>query len=322
MIVTKTPLRISLFGGGSDIAEFYKHNNGIVFSTTIDKYIYIAMNRCVADHLKIIYSELELVNDVEDIKHDRVREVLKHYYISSNIEICSFSDIPTVGTGLGSSSSFTVGLIKSLDPYIENNHLVKNACEIEIGKCGEPIGIQDQIAATYGGLNAIYFGSNGYDVVNWNLARYNNTRKKLEHRLMMFNTGIARKASLVLTEQVNKLKTGINIDLTKEMVHLTEQAINFYSYDKLDDLGNLLGEAWEIKKKLSSNISNSHIDEMYEIALKAGALGGKILGAGGGGYLLLYVPDAARVSVLNAMRNYDHLPFKFTEDGSTVEMQS
>ena len=280
------------------------------------------MNRCVADHLKIIYSELELVDDVDDIKHDRVREVLKHYNISSNIEICSFSDIPTIGTGLGSSSTFTVGLIKALDPYIKNKHLVKNACEIEIEKCGEPIGIQDQIAAAYGGLNAIYFGPNSYDVINWNVAKHNNTRKKLNNRLMIFNTGIARKASSVLSEQVDKLKTGINVDLTKQMVSLTEQAVNFYSKDQLDDFGQLLDEAWKIKKNLSSNITNPHIDEMYETALKAGALGGKILGAGGGGYLLLYVSDDARVSVLNAMRNYDYLPFKFTEEGSTVEMQS
>ena len=168
----------------------------------------------------------------------------------------------------------------------------------------------------------LFRSPNSYDIINWNVAKYNNTRKKLNNRLMIFNTGIARKASSVLSEQVDKLKTGINVDLTKQMVSLTEQAVNFYSKDQLDDFGQLLDEAWKIKKNLSSNITNPHIDEMYETALKAGALGGKILGAGGGGYLLLYVSDDARVSVLNAMRNYDYLPFKFTEEGSTVEMQS
>jgi D-glycero-alpha-D-manno-heptose-7-phosphate kinase len=162
MIISKTPLRISFFGGGSDIPQFYDENDGMVLSTTINSHIYLAINRCVAPHLKVIYSELEHVNNIEEVKHNRVRECLKHFDLPSNIEICSFSDVPVRGTGLGSSSTFTVGLINALHRIttgrnIDHNELAELASYIEIVKCNEPIGKQDQSAAAFGGFNAIYF---------------------------------------------------------------------------------------------------------------------------------------------------------------------
>lgn len=325
MIVTKTPLRISFFGGGSDIPEFYKQHEGLCVSTAINSYIYLAVNRCVAPHLKVVYSELELENDIENIKHNRVREVLKHFGLTTNMEICSFSDMPTKGTGLGSSSTFTVGLInaihrikysKAIDPY----NLAELASYIEIDKCGEPIGKQDQFAAAYGGLKQYRFYKNHVDVKPLSIDF--STHIKLNKSLMFFNTGINRLASTVLTEQVKNLKTNININHTQILVNMAEQSVSMLEKNKLNDFGALMNDAWEVKKKLSSNVSNETIDEMYETCMKNGALGGKILGAGGGGYLMMYVPEKKQVDVLNAMHNYNHVEFEFVSKGSTIEMRS
>lgn len=325
MIVTKTPLRVSFFGGGSDIPEFYENNEGMVVSTTINSYIYLAVNRCVAPHLKVIYSVLELENDIDNIKHDRVRETLKYFGMTTNMEICSFSDVPTKGTGLGSSSTFTVGLINALYGLMGNTvsdqyNLAELASHIEINLCNEPIGKQDQFAAAYGGLNQIIFNPHSTEIIPIKIS--SEIKETLNSRLMCFNTGISRQASSVLTKQVENLKINMNVNMTKSMVEMAKHSIQLLRTGKLDDFGGLLDDAWQIKKMLSDNISTPLIDEMYETALTAGALGGKILGAGGGGYLLLYVPDKNRSSVLSAMSSYDKFDFTFTNKGSTVEMHS
>jgi len=325
MIVTKTPLRISFFGGGSDIPQFYEQNEGLCVSTTIDSYIYLAVNDCVAKHLKVVYSELELEKSVDEIKHDRVREILKHYNINSNIEICSFSDVPTKGTGLGSSSTFTVGLINAIynikiGKPIPKNILAELACYIEINKCDQPIGKQDQYAASYGGLNAYYFNKNKVEITPVDITFA--CAMDLNRRLMIFDTGIRRMASSVLTEQLENLKTNINVDDTKKIVECAKQAIKFLEKNKLDDFGALLDQSWQIKKKLSSNVSNDQINTMYEDAMNAGALGGKILGAGGGGYLMLYVPEKKQYNVASALKNYEKFNINFDHKGSTVEMVS
>lgn len=325
MIVTKTPLRISFFGGGSDIPEFYEKNDGMVLSTTINSYIYLAVNRCVAPHLKVIYSQLELENDVEQIKHDRVREALKHFGLTSNMEICSFSDVPTKGTGLGSSSTFTVGLVNALynvknKVSLSAKMMAETASYIEINCCKEPIGKQDQYAAAYGGFNIFEF--NKYDVSQRVMKMSFETKQTLNDRLMLFNTKQTRLASSVLTEQVDNLKKNINVDLTKTMVEMTKQAIGFLQKKKLNDFGILLDDAWQIKKRLSTGISTERIDSMYETAIANGALGGKILGAGGGGYLLMYVPEENQNKVREALKEFELLDFEFTNEGSTVEMHT
>lgn len=325
MIVTKTPLRMSFFGGGSDIAEFYEKNDGLVLSTTINSYIYIALNKCVANHLKIIYSQLEHTTNIEAIQHDRVREALKFFEISSNIELCSFSDVTVKGTGLGASSTFTVGLVNALHKLLyhktaEPHVLAEIASYIEINKCNEPIGKQDQYAAAYGGFNAIHFNNASTRVKPLKIAQ--STIYDLQHNLYLFNTGLVRKTADVLGEQVSKLSSGINIDLTKSLVCLAADAIKMLEHKKLNEFGELLDNSWVIKKTLSSNISNSEIDEMYDLALSGGALGGKILGAGGGGYLLVYCPERERNRLFETMRRYERLPFKFTTEGSTIEMIS
>jgi D-glycero-alpha-D-manno-heptose-7-phosphate kinase len=322
MIVTKTPLRISFFGGGSDIPQFYKEHGGICVSAAINSYIYIAAHKCVAPHLKVIYSQLELENDINQIKHDRVREVLKHYGQVTNMEIASFSNIPTKGTGLGSSSTFTVGLINAVANIVgikpTHHQLAELASYIEIDKCGEPIGKQDQYAAAFGGLNIFEFNKD--DTVNVHSLELETDYTQLQKNLLCFNTGIVRMASSVLTEQVEKLKTNVNVDNTKRIVDMAHKSVELLMNNNFDEFGILMNKSWQVKKQLSSNISNTLIDTMYDTAINAGALGGKILGAGGGGYLLVYVPENKHKSVLDAMTGYPKFNFEFDHEGSKVEM--
>lgn len=321
MLVTKTPLRISFFGGGSDIPEFYNQNSGMVISTSINKYIYLAMNVCESEHIRLTYSTMEYVKNVKNLKHDRAKECLEYFNIINNIEICSFSAVPTKGTGLGSSSTFTVGLLNGLY-YIKNGKLLNKkdlaelACYIEIDKCKEPIGKQDQYAASFGGLNIIRFSNNGVEINKLAISCLDTLKKNL----FMFNTGINRKASNILEEQVNSLKKNINIENTKKIVDMAEKSVIMLKKEKLDDFGDLLNESWQIKKKLSSNVSNDYIDDMYETAIKSGALGGKILGAGGGGYMMFYVPQSNHTRFLKSMENYKKFDFEFENSGSTLEI--
>ena len=320
MIVTRTPLRVSFFGGGSDIPEYWEHGDGLCVSAAINKYIYIAANRCATDHVRVVYSEMEVVKDINDIKHDRVRETLKLLNIKSNIEICSFSDVPTKGTGLGSSSTFTVGLINALmKGELDKSTLAEAAADIEIKMCKEPIGYQDQYAAAYGDLKSYRFNNDNHVEVS---KIYTNSKFILQDNLLCFNTGINRQASAVLKGQVENLKNGINVETTKSMVNIAQYSIQLLENDRVDDFGALLNETWALKKKLSTGISNPTIDEMYDRVMKAGALGGKLLGAGGGGYLLAYVPNKYRVSVLEAMKDYERFDFKFDLKGTKVEMNA
>ena len=323
MIVTKTPLRISFFGGGSDIPQFYKEHGGICVSAAINSFIYIAAHQCVAPHLKVVYSQLELEYEIDKIKHDRVREVLKQYDMTSNMEIASFSNIPTKGTGLGSSSTFTVGLINAIHNMkygsVDSLELAELASSIEIESCGEPIGKQDQFAAAYGGFNVYEFNKD--DTVTVTPLESLVDCHELQKNFLCFNTGVVRMASSVLTEQVHNLKTNVNVDNTKRIVDMAYKSIDLLKQNKFDEFGILMNESWQIKKKLSSNISNELIDNMYNTAMNAGSIGGKILGAGGGGYLLMYVPENKRNDVLEAMKGYPQFDFGFSKQGSTVEMK-
>lgn len=323
MIVTRTPLRISFFGGGSDIPEYWPHGDGLCVSAAINKHIYICVNSCQTNHIRAVYSDMEVVQDVNHIRHNRIREVLKLLDIKSNVEICSFSDVPTKGTGLGSSSTFTVGLINALESMkgydaLSPYHLAETAAYIEIDKCGEPIGHQDQYAAAYGGLRSYRFTKHGTGtgVID------TNSTQQLQDNLLCFNTGINRAASSVLKKQVENLKSEVNIDTTKALVDMAEYSIKLLKEDRVDDFGALLHETWTLKKQLATGVTNPLIDEMYERVMKAGALGGKILGAGGGGYLLAYVPESSRQKVLEAMVDYEQFHFAFDYEGSTVELNS
>ena len=323
MIVTKTPLRISFFGGGSDIPQFYEENEGMVVSTAINSYIYLAVNRCVANHIRVIYSVLEQTDNLDDVKHDRVRETLKHFEFPSHIEIASFSDVPVKGTGLGSSSTFTVGLINAIYRIIHNKNidhkeLAELASYIEIIRCSEPIGKQDQYAAAYGGFNALYFHGNETRVKPVDIDA--SAMYELDNNLLALNTGINRQASSVLSKQVENLKNNVNVEQTKAMVELARTSLKLLQKKRIDDFGNLLDQGWQIKKQLSDNVTNPVIDEMYEKAMKNGALGGKILGAGGGGYLLVYVPDKQKNRVLESMKSYQRFKFRFAKHGSTLEL--
>lgn len=317
MIVSSTPLRISFFGGGSDLPQYYNKKPGMVLSTAIDRKIHIAVNRCEPNHIRAVYSDVEVVDDVEQLKHNRIKEALKYFIIHSNIEICSFSDVSTKGTGLGSSSSFTVGLINALGWGHSKRDIAELACEIEIEKCGEPIGKQDQYAAAYGGFNVIRFDSSGVEVYPINVR--GNVLFDLNENLFCYSTGLTRSTSDILADQSNNLSNDeLAFDTTTRMVEMAEQGLRYLRTEKLNDFGALLHEGWMCKKRMSSKISNPDIDEMYEIAMKAGALGGKILGAGGGGYMLLYVPRENQVAVKYAMRHYKQFHFQFTEEGSAV----
>jgi D-glycero-alpha-D-manno-heptose-7-phosphate kinase len=322
MIVTKTPLRVSFFGGGSDVEAFYSQHGGAVLSTTIDKYIHLSVQQVARPHYKVMYSEVEQVDDISHIKHDRVKMALTHFGIESGIEIASFADIPTKGTGLGSSSAFTAGLIQALATYtgqqLSRYDVAELACDIEINDCGENIGKQDQYASTFGGFNFITFAKEGVEVAPVNISTY--TLESFSDNLLCFYTGQTRSASNILTDQVEKLKRK-DSDITfftKELVDMAHTAKAELRSGRLHNVGALLDDGWRIKKKLSSGISNPLIDQMYEDALKAGALGGKLLGAGGGGYLLLYVPSHNQVRVLEKLKHYQNFVFNFTDKGSTV----
>lgn len=322
MIVTKTPLRVSFFGGGSDLPAFYEQHGGAVLTSTIDKFVRIAVQRVARPHIKVMYSEVEEVTETKDIKHDRVRECLDYLGVNSNVEIASFADIPTKGTGLGSSSTFTVGLLQALESYIgypqSRYGLAERACMIEIEKCNQKIGKQDQYAAAFGGFNFIEFNKDAVEVKPIHISA--GTTYRLSNNLMCFYTGQTRNASSILNDQVTKLERSERdtVFFTKELVDIARTAKVEMQAGRLDNIGALLDDGWRIKKKLSAGVTNPMIDQMYEDAKKAGAIGGKILGAGGGGYMLLYVPDKHQTAVTDALGGFAPFSFNFTDEGSRV----
>lgn len=323
MILVKTPLRLSFFGGGSDLAAYYNQQPGFCLSTTIDQYMHTAVCETSYPGIRLVYSEIEHVDKVGDLKHDRVREALKMMGVKSNIEISSYAQIPTKGTGLGSSSTYTVGLLNALarlkDVPITKYDLAEAACDIEISKCNEPIGKQDQYAAAFGGFNSYTFTPEHVDVSPVTIS--GDVLHQLNNNLLLFYTGVKRNASDILSEQsVNMKSDSYMVDKVQRMISYGRQALKSLYAGKVDDFGYLLGQAWALKKGLSSNITNSSIDEWYWEALTYGALGGKIAGAGGGGFLLLYVPLAKQYKVIQRMEQMGlkHFKFNFTDNGSEV----
>lgn len=319
MIITQTPIRISFLGGGTDFPQYFLKEEGWVISSVIDRYLYVCIKSRFDRKIRVGYTQTELVDSIDQLQHELVREALRKTGILESVEITTMGDIPSEGSGMGSSSAVTVGLLNAMYHYIgepkEPEKLAREACEIEIDILGKPIGMQDQYIAAYGGQRFIRFGLDGR-VEAESLALCEDQRLALNRNLLLFFTNVERKAETILKEQVKNIDGKLQI--LREMKKLAILARNALNEKEFDEFGLLLHKGWEFKKQMASCISNSEIDRVYEEALKAGALGGKIPGAGGGGFLLLYCPLDRQDAVRNAMKGFQELPFNLERDGTKV----
>ena len=323
MIISKTPYRISFFGGGSDYPSWYLKNGGSTLSTTIDKYIYISCRYLPPffEHkYRIVWSHIEIVKELNQIKHRAVREMLKYFKIKNGLEIHYDGDLPA-RSGMGSSSVFVVGLMNLFNSYqgkkITNKMLAKKSIYFEQKILNDYVGSQDQIAAAYGGFNKITFKIGG----EFNVRRISIKKKvlkKLNSNLMLLYTGFKRTAHDIAKSYVNKLSKSKKSHIIEICSFVKESEKLLKEGNNLNDFGKLLHESWIEKKSLSSSISNSSIDDIYNTAMKKGALGGKLLGAGGGGFLLLYVPQSRQKNLLKHFDKLITVPFKFASQGSKI----
>lgn len=322
MIITRTPLRISFFGGGTDLASYYRERQGAVVNTAINKYIYITVNRLTRyfqNRILIKYSKTELVDSVDEVQHPLIREAMKLTGVTDRVEITSMADIPA-GTGLGSSSTYTVGLLHALytfnGQYVSAARLAEEACDIEINRLKDPIGKQDQYIAAYGGTRYIRFNADETVFVDPVICRHE-TKLALQDSLLMFYTGITRKAGDILVKQ--QADTHKRMEVLTGMRDLCGKALEVIREGRsLNRFGEMLHEAWLLKRSVVSSISNDTINAYYQQARKAGALGGKLLGAGGGGFLLFFVEPHLQNQVRTALSALQELPFRFEPQGSKV----
>ena len=321
MIISRTPLRISFAGGGSDLPSYYRYDTGAVVATAIDKYIYITVNPKFDRRIRASYSITEIVDHVDELKHELIREALKLLNIDGGIEITSISDIPD-GTGLGSSSTYTVGLLKALHAYkgehVGAERLACEACEIEITRCGKPVGKQDQYIGAYGGFQYMQFNGDESVFVDPIICAPL-LKTQLQERLLLLYMGTTRSANAILREQQsNTGPAGAGRGGVQRMVRLAGELRDSLSCNNLDSFGEVLNAGWAEKKKLASSISNSQIDEWHDIALQHGALGGKVLGAGGGGFLLFYARPECHDPIKRALPELRQVPFRFEPQGSKI----
>ncbi len=322
MIISRTPLRMSFAGGGSDLPAFYRREPGVVVSSAINKYIYITVNQKFDDKIRASYSVTEIVDSVAELKHELIREALRLVGVDGGIEITSISDIPSQGTGLGSSSAYTVGLLNALYAYLGQHagaeRLAREAAQIEIEICGKPIGKQDQYIAAYGGLQCLQFNPDQSVFVDPVICS-TETKQQLQHRLLLLYTGLTRSAEEILWEQqANTTDDEERRKALRMMTQLARELREALQRNDLDGFGELLHQGWLEKKQLASGISTSQIDEWYERARRHGALGGKILGAGGGGFLLLYAPQQRHEAIVCALPELKPTPFRFELQGSKI----
>ena len=322
MIITKTPLRVSFAGGGSDLKAYYQSGYGCVVSTAIDKYMYVAVNRTFDHHIRVIYSQVEYVENINDIKHNLAREALKLVGITEGgIDIAYMGDmLPAhTGSGLGASSSLTVGFLNALHALkresVSAETLAREACQIEIEILGRPIGKQDQYAATYGGFNCIRFNQDESVFVEPIICS-RETKNELAKNLLLFYTGFNTQSDNILTEQTGK--TPDNLPTLDKMVELSDGLQKALISNDLTGFGNILHEGWLCKQRLATKISNPTIDDYYARARKAGAIGGKILGSGGGGFLLLYCEEKNQTKVRGALSDLRQATFNFETEGSKI----
>ncbi len=323
MIITRTPFRISFFGGGTDYPVWYRENGGAVLSTTIDKYCYLTVRYLppfFPHKYRIVWSKIELVKDINEILHPAVRAILNYLKIKKGVEVHHQGDLPA-RSGLGSSSAFTVGLLHSLYALkgiiVSKERLAREAIYIEREVLKENVGSQDQVAVTYGGFNKITFRGN--DEISVEPITIKKERiQELENHLMLFFTGLSRTASEIAKSQIEN--TPHKRKELKRMHEMVDEAIKILNNEKekITEFGKLLDEAWRLKRSLSDKISNPEIDNIYERALKAGAVGGKLLGAGGGGFMLFFVPPKNQQKVREKLKNLLEVKFKFEKEGSCI----
>jgi D-glycero-alpha-D-manno-heptose-7-phosphate kinase len=318
MIIVQTPLRISLFGGGTDFAAYYRAEGGCVLSTAIDKYIFLTIKPRFDDKIRVGYTRTEIVDQVDEVQHELIREALRKTRVRAGVEITTMGDIPA-GSGLSSSSAVTVGALHAMYAYqneiVPAERLAQEACEVEIKILGKPIGKQDQYIATYGGFRFIEFHPDE-SVSCESVSLEPRILQRLNENLLLFYTGVNRQAETILAEQEQNI--GHHLEILHAMKQLAFQARDMLCAGDIDAVGYLLDESWQLKKQLASQISNPEIERVYQTALEAGALGGKIAGAGGGGFLLLYCPPGQHESVRTALGQLKELPFRFEPDGTKV----
>ena len=322
MIISRTPLRVSFAGGGSDVPAFYRHEPGAVVSTAINRYVYINVNSKFDAQIRASYSITEIVPSVQDLRHELIREALQLLEIDGGIEITSISDIPSEGTGLGSSSAYTVGLLNALHAYLHRHtdaeRLAREACCIEIERCRKPIGKQDQYIAAYGGLQFIQFNPDDTVFVDPIVCRPE-TKRRLQDGLLMLYTGITRSADAILAEQSQNIASGLqHRKSVRQMTELARDLRDALCRDDLCSLGEILHAGWHLKREMASGVTSAQIDEYYACARKHGALGGKILGAGGGGFLLLYAPRERHAEIAEALPAMRPVPFDLEPQGSKI----
>lgn len=317
MLLSKTPLRISFVGGGTDYFNNKSNLRGRVIATTINKYMYVALNKKYNNECRVSYSVTENVKNVNSIKHNIIRESLRLFKIKNGIELTTIADIPSSGSGLASSSALAVGLSNVLNKfqgnYVSKKKIAEQACEIEIKKCKKPIGMQDQYSTAFGGLNKIEFYNNKVFVERIDLSK--NTLLEFNKHLLLFYTNISRKADKILL----KIKKSGN--QFKHFDKLSKLCLNFEKEllsKNFINCGKILHEGWVLKKQLNQSVSSLNLDQMYNDAIDAGATGGKILGAGGGGYFLFLVEPKYKKNVIKSLKKLQYINFNFTDEGSQV----
>jgi len=323
MIITRSPLRISLGGGGTDLPSYYRQHEGFLIAAAIDKYVYITLHEAFQKEIIVKYSKTERVRNIGEIQHPIIREALRLLDIrSENFELASLADIPA-GTGLGSSSSFTCALLKALHTYnksfVRPDDLAEEACHIEIDLLHEPIGKQDQYISAYGGINCFTFCKND-QVKTKELNISKETLYNLEDHLLLFFTGFSRSASQVLKEQDDKSRNNDaamidNLHFIKELGYRSKVA---FERGDLDEFAQIMNIHWEHKKQRSDAMSNSRINTWYDLAMHNGALGGKLIGAGGGGFLMFYAEDNKKLRKVMVREGLQEVRFRFDFDGSRV----
>lgn len=319
MIITQTPLRVSFAGGGTDFPDYYERRDGYVVGAGIDKSVFVIVAARYDEKIYVNYSRKEIVDDVDQIQHELVRETMRLTGVTNGVEVTLLSDIPSEGAGLGSSSSFTVGLLNAFHMYqggqVGPAQLAEEACEVELWRCNKPIGKQDQYIAAFGGLNAFRFARNGRVIVE-RTPLSSSQLHRLSANLLLFYSGQTRKAETILAEQ----KCGIveNLATLDSMKTLAVEVRDALWAREFDRLGKVLDAGWRLKRTLASQISNTQLEEMHARAMEAGATGAKVSGAGGGGFLMVYCTPSARERVLEAMAGYRYMPISIEPDGSKV----
>lgn len=323
MIITQTPLRIGLLGGGTDLPGYYREHGGRVLNCAIDKYVYVVVKQRFDDDIYVNYSKKEIVSSVDDLEHELVRESMRMTGVTHGVEITTLADIPSTGSGLGSSSSVTVGLLHALYAYqgrqLSAAELAERACTIEIERCGKPIGKQDQYIAAFGGVRDLRFGP-GEKVRADEVELSALARRALQRDIMLFYTGITRSATPILAEQnANISATRPQLDLLRDLAALASGRLRD---GDVDAVGTAMRESWEAKRKLAGGVSNERIDDAVSRALEAGAAGAKLTGAGGGGFLLVICPVMRQHLVRKALTGMRELPVKLDRLGSRVMLNA